>query len=133
MSTENLDPRTAKKVSLAQERNSRVMVVRANDTHRVLDIMRSADRAIRILRANLIIRFKPEDVIPLLEEYQKAIEVLHLVTAKLCEKAGVPYTPPRGLELPPAVGSSEEAKEEKKVDELMDAAYGDDGKTSKKK
>ena len=124
-----MDERLARKVSLAQERNSRVMLVRTNDTHRVLDIVRAADKGIKILRGNLIIRFTPEEVIPLLREYQKAIENLHLVTARICELAGVQYRPPRGLDLPPAVGSLEDAKDEKKVDELMEAAYQGDGKS----
>ena len=98
--TPSADERLKRKVSLAQERDTRVVITRTVDTHRVLDIVRNADRGIRILRANLLIRFKPEDAVPLLIEYQKAIEGLHLAAAKICAMAGVPYRAPRGLEGP---------------------------------
>ena len=94
------DERLKRKVSLAQERDTRVVITRTVDTHRVLDIVRNADRGIRILRANLLIRFKPEEAVPLLDEYQKAIEGLHHAAAKICAMAGVPYRAPRGLEGP---------------------------------
>jgi len=125
------DERLARKVSLAQERDTRVVITRTVDTHRVLDIIRNADRGIRILRANLLIRFKSEEVVPLLDEYQKAVEGLHLAAAKICAKAGVPYRPPRGFETPLAVGDGQEAKEEKKVEEMMETAYS--GKDDKRK
>ena len=107
----NADERLARKVSLAQERDTRVVITRTVDTHRVLDIIRNADRGIRILRANLLIRFKPEDAVPLLVEYQKAIEGLHLAAAKICAMAGVPYRAPRGLEsLAPGDGQEKDDK-----------------------
>ena len=101
------DERLKRKVSLAQERDTRVVITRTVDTHRVLDIIRNADRGIRILRANLLIRFKPEDAVPLLVEYQQAIEGLHHAAAKICAMAGVPYRAPRGLE-GPAQGDDQE-------------------------
>jgi hypothetical protein len=127
----NADERLARKVSLAQERDTRVVITRTVDTHRVLDIISNADRGIRILRANLLIRFKSEEVVPLLEDYQKAVEGLHTAAAKICSKAGVPYRAPRGFETPPAIGDSSEAKEEKKVDEMMETAYS--GRDDKKR
>ena len=125
------DERLARKVSLAQERDTRVVITRTVDTHRVLDIIRNADRGIRLLRANLLIRYRSEEVVPLLDEYQKAVEGLHIAAAKICSKAGVPYRAPRGFETPPAVGEGQEAKEEKKADELMETAYGKDDKKKK--
>ncbi|MDA8091069.1 MAG: hypothetical protein M0Z61_12735 [Nitrospiraceae bacterium] len=105
--TLSADERLKRKVSLAQERDTRVVITRTVDTHRVLDIVRNADRGIRILRANLLIRFKPEDAVPLLVEYQKAIEGLHHAAAKICAMAGVPYRAPRGLEGSASAGSQE--------------------------
>ena len=98
--TPGRDERLERKVSLAKERDTRVVITRTVDTHRVLDIVRNADRGIRILRANILIRFKPEEAVPLLEEYQKAIEALHTAAGKICKMAGVPYRAPRGLETP---------------------------------
>ena len=119
------DERLKRKVSLAQERDTRVVITRTVDTHRVLDIVRNADRGIRILRANLLIRFKPEDAVPLLVEYQKAIEGLHLAAAKICAMAGVPYRAPRGLE-----GPSEE-KDSKAGDQAEAAHPGREEKKRK--
>ena len=105
--TQSADERLKRKISLAQERDTRVVITRTVDTHRVLDIVRNADRGIRILRANLLIRFKPEEAVPLLDEYQKAIEGLHHAAAKICAMAGVPYRAPRGLETPGTEGGQE--------------------------
>ena len=93
-----LTDRIERKVSLARERDTRVIITRTSDTHRVLDIVRSADKAIRILRNGLLIRFTTPEVLPLLEEYQKAVEGLNRSAARICEKAGVPYRPPKGME-----------------------------------
>ena len=93
-----LTDRIERKVSLARERDTRVIITRTSDTHRVLDIVRSADKAIRILRNGLLIRFTTPEVLPLLEEYQNAVEGLNRSAARICEKAGVPYRPPKGME-----------------------------------
>ena len=93
-----LTDRIERKVSLARERDTRVIITRTSDTHRVLDIVRSADKAIRILRNGLLIRFTTPEVLPLLEDYQKAVEGLNRSAARICEKAGVPYRPPKGME-----------------------------------
>ncbi|MDA8090371.1 MAG: hypothetical protein M0Z61_09160 [Nitrospiraceae bacterium] len=116
--TPSADERLKRKVSLAQERDTRVVITRTVDTHRVLDIVRNADRGIRILRANLLIRFKPEEAVPLLDEYQKAIEGLHHAAAKICAIAGVPYRAPRGLESP------SEEKDSKSGDQAESAHPG---------
>jgi hypothetical protein len=95
---DRLNERIERKVSLARERDTRVIITRTSDTHRILDIVRTADRGIRILRNGLLIRFTTPEVLPLLEEYQKAVEDLNRSAARICEKAGVPYRPPRGME-----------------------------------
>jgi len=93
-----LTDRIERKVFLARERDTRVIITRTSDTHRVLDIVRSADKAIRILRNGLLIRFTTPEVLPLLEDYQKAVEGLNRSAARICDKAGVPYRPPKGME-----------------------------------
>ena len=95
---DRLHERIERKVSLARERDTRVIITRTSDTHRILDIVRTADKGIRILRNGLLIRFTTLEVLPLLEEYQKAVEDLNRSAARICEKAGVPYRPPRGME-----------------------------------
>ncbi len=101
--------RLERKVSLARERDTRVIITRTNDTHRILDIARQADRGIRILRNNMLIRFPVEDVVTILNRYQNAIQELHLIAHQICTQAGVPYRPPRGLELPPENPNEEES------------------------
>lgn len=112
-----------KKVSFAKERDTRVVLARTNDTHRILDIVRSADRGIRLIRANLLIRYSPEEVLPLLQEYQEAVQKLHEATAKICALTGVQYRPPKSLELTAVVGDGKEASKDKLVDSRMEMAY----------
>jgi hypothetical protein len=107
---ENLTPGQKRKVNLAAQRGTRVLVVRTIDTHFVLDITRQADRVLNYLRKNLLIKFKPEDVVPLMERYYSAIRELNDATKELCRFVGVEYRPPRGFE----DGVSEEVKEVKK-------------------
>jgi len=92
------DDRMERKVSLARERDTRVIITRTSDTHRILDIVRSTDKGIRILRNGLLIRFTTDEVLPLLEEHQKAVEGLNRSAARICEKAGIPYRPPKGMD-----------------------------------
>lgn len=115
--------RTERKISLAQERDSRVVLVRTNDTHRILDIVRGADRGVRLIRANLLIRYQPEEVLPLLQEYQEAIDRLNKTAIKICSLAGVPYRSPKGMEVGAAVGDGDGAKKDKLVDAHMQTAY----------
>jgi len=119
---ETADPRVQRKISLAAQRNTRVMLVRTNDTHIVLDIARQADRAINYLRRNLLIKFDPEKVIPLLKNYNEAVQRLHEVAYELCKFTGIPYRAPRGFELPldeETKEGIEEFRKEKKA-ELME-------------
>lgn len=115
----------ARKVSLAQERDTRVVITRTFDTIRILDIIRSADRGIKMLRSKLLLRYSAEEVLPLLEKYQDAIYDLHIATHEICLKAGIPYRAPRGLSLPPAEGNGKQARKEKRAEEIMDTVYND--------
>lgn len=105
--------RIERKVSLARERDTRVIITRTSDTHRILDIVKTADKGIRILRNGMLIRFEADDVLPLLEEYKKAMEDLSRSAARICEKAGVPYRPPRGMEDEAEKGAAVEKKKKK--------------------
>lgn len=105
--------RIERKISLAKERDTRVVITRTSDTHRILDIVRSADKGIMILRNGILIRFTSAEVLPLLEDYQKAVEGLSQSAARICEKAGIPYRPPQGMESPANEGETEK-KEKKK-------------------
>ena len=125
---EGVDPRTQRKISLAAQRNTRVMLVRTNDTHMVLDIARQADKAINFLRRNLLLRFDPDEVVPLLKKYNEAVKQLHEVAYELCKLAGMVYRPPRGLEIPldeEAKKGVEEFKKEKKAELIEEMALSE--------
>lgn len=132
--TMEVDSRLQRKISLAQQRGTRVMLVRTNDTHIVLDITRQADRVLNYLRRNLLIKFNPEDVVPLLRKYNEAVKALHEATYELCKFAGVEYRPPKGFEIPldeETKRGIEEFKKEKKAEILEQVLIGDgrgDGK-----
>lgn len=122
------DPRVQRKINLAKERNTRVMLVRTNDTHIVLDIARQADRAINYLRRNLLIRFDPEKVLPLLKKYNEAVQKLNEAADELCRFTGIPYRVPRGLEEPldeETKQGIEEFKNERKADLIEEMALSE--------
>ena len=123
-----LDPRVQRKVSLASQRNTRVILVRTNDTHIVLDIARQADRAINYIRRNLLIKFNPDAVLPLLKKYNEAVLKMHEAAYELCKFTGAVYRVPRGLELPldeETKKGVERFKREKKIELLEEAALAE--------
>ncbi|GAB5045620.1 SGNH/GDSL hydrolase family protein [Thermodesulfovibrio sp. TK110] len=110
-----------RKVSLAKEATSWVVRATTVDTKVALRIARNADRGIRILRQGLLFRFNADEVSELLQEYFEAVRRLNDAAQKICEKAGIPYVPPR--ELMP----KQEMDKDTKVDKKMELAYGSDG------
>lgn len=114
-----------RKVTLAKEADAWVVRARTPDSKILLRIARDADRGIRILRGGILLRFAPEEVVPLLNEYFEAVKRLNEAAQKICEKAGVPYVPPR--ELQPKKLGDPEGEADAKVEKIMEVAYSDDG------
>jgi len=114
-----------RKVTLAKEADAWVIRARTPDSKMLLRIARDADRGIRILRGGILLRFTPEEVVPLLNEYFEAVKKLNEAAQKICEKAGVPYSPPRELQ-PKKIGDPQ-GEADAKVEKIMDVAYSDDG------
>ncbi|MGK7344329.1 MAG: hypothetical protein ACNS63_00790 [Candidatus Nitrospinota bacterium M3_3B_026] len=79
------------------DRNLWQIVVRVPDTRRVVHIARQADRGIRSLRNGLLVHYPAEEVIPLLEDFERATQNLNEAAEKICERAGMPYKAPKGL------------------------------------
>jgi len=82
---------------LARERNSRVILCHTPDTFVLIDIARMADRGIRALRNRLLISLTPDDVLPLLENYNEAAIKLHEAVEAICQKANIQYRTPRAI------------------------------------
>ena len=82
---------------LSRERNARVILCNTPDTYALLDIVRSADRAVRNLRNRILITLTPEQVLPLLESYHQVAKQLHEVTQEMCELADTKYFYSRSL------------------------------------
>lgn len=118
-----------RKVTLAKEADAWVVRARTPDSKILLRIARDADRGIRILRGGILLRFKPDEVVPLLNEYMEVVKRLDEIAKKICQKAGVPYTSPRELQ-PPKIGNVE-AEADAKIEKKMELAYSDDGEESK--
>ena len=103
------EERQEKKINLAHERDSRVQIVRVPDTHMVMDICNSADKALKILRNGLFVRYRVEDVAPLMEDWHKMLIDLHHITERLCTAAGVKnYRAPRTLLLDDATSTTQQ-------------------------
>ena len=114
-----------RKVTLAKEADAWVVRARTPDSRILLRIARDADRGIRILRGGILLRFTPEEVVPLLNEYFDAVKKLNEAAEKICKKAGVPYTAPRELQ-PKKVGDPA-GEADAKIEKKMEIAYSKDG------
>jgi hypothetical protein len=97
-----------RKMTLAKEVNSWVIQANVPETRMFLRMARDVDRAMRILRAGLMLRFKPEEVLPLFNELYEEARKLNEVVKRLCEKAGIPYREPRELNAVNSQGMMEE-------------------------
>jgi hypothetical protein len=114
-----------RKVTLAKEADAWVVRVRTPDSRMILRIVRDADRGIRILRGGILLRYKAEEVVPLLNEYFEAVKRLNEAAEKICKKAGVPYIAPRELQ-PKKVGDLA-GEADAKIEKKMEVAYSKDG------
>ena len=87
-----------RKLTLAKEINSWVIQANVPETRMFLRMARDVDRAMRILRSGLMLRYKPEEVLPLFNKLYEEAKRLNEIVKKLCEKAGIPYREPRELQ-----------------------------------
>ncbi len=91
------ETRQTKRETAQFDRNLWQIVVRVPDTRRVIHIARQADRGIRSLRNGLLVRYPAEEVVPLLEDFDRATQNLNEAAEKICARAGMPYKAPKGL------------------------------------
>ena len=91
------ETKSDKRETAPLDRNLWQIVVRVPDTRRVIQIAKQADRGIRSLRNGLLIHYSAEEVIPLLEDFERATKNLNEAAEKICELAKMPYKAPRGL------------------------------------
>jgi hypothetical protein len=92
--------RIERKVSLAEERDSRVTFAYTLDTRILLDLQYPLDRNLRIARSRVGVdpKYKPEVVFALIEELYDTFMKLDEINRKLCDLTGRPYRTPRFLE-----------------------------------
>ena len=86
-----------RKMELAKQRDSRVVIVRTRDFEAILNIARAADRALNILRRNAGIRFDFDEVAKHVERFKKALIELHRATEEICRTTDTPYRAPAWL------------------------------------
>lgn len=86
-----------RKLDLAKERDTRVVVARVNDTHLLLDIARSLDKGINSMRKGMVTRYDAKTVVDLLDEFMTAARALDAVAAKICKLTQLPYSAPKQL------------------------------------
>jgi hypothetical protein len=97
MANGRLERTLERKLTLAKEVNSWVIQANVPETRMFLRMARDIDRAMRILRSGLMLRFKPEEVLPLFNELYEEARRLNEIVKRLCEKAGIPYREPLEL------------------------------------
>ena len=88
---------TDRKVSLAQERDSRVTLVRTNDTRALVDMQPPIDKAIKRLRQDMGInpKYTNELVGGIINEFHDMLVDLYRFAEKVTKLSGLPFRPPR--------------------------------------
>lgn len=88
-----------KKLSMAKERNSRVVFVNSPFTHKVLDVLQQSDRAYSRARARMGMPggLTFDEAIALLNDYHEAAIKLAEASEKLCKASGISFRMPRGM------------------------------------
>jgi hypothetical protein len=118
MANGRLERTLERKLTLAKEVNAWVIQANVPETRMFLRMARDVDRAMRVLRSGLMLRFKPEEVLPLFNELYEEARRLNEVVKKLCEKAGIPYREPRELKSVDGQGIGEQAYLEETEEEV---------------
>jgi hypothetical protein len=82
---------------LARERNARVVLCNNVETFGMMDLARSIDRALRIMKNRLLISVRAEDVIPILEQLHEKVIELHEINRRLCAVLKIDCRVPRTI------------------------------------
>jgi hypothetical protein len=82
---------------LARERNARVVLCNNVETFGMMDLARSIDRALRIMKNRLLISVRAEDVIPILEQLHEKVIELHEINTRLCAVLKIDCRIPRTI------------------------------------
>ena len=89
--------KTERKVSLAQERESRVAIVRTDDTRTLIDLQPPLDKAIKRLRDGMGSnpRYPNRLVCDVIDESHNLLVDIYRFTEKVSKLADVPFRAPR--------------------------------------
>ncbi|MBW2646206.1 MAG: hypothetical protein JRE23_08525 [Deltaproteobacteria bacterium] len=126
---------TDRKVSLAQERDSRVTLVRTNDTKAMLDMQPPIDKALKRLRDNMGTspKYTNELVGGVINEFHNMLVDMYRFAERVTELSGLPFRPPRRFH---AFKTGEDVPEEKtgeKTEETTETNVIDVEKVTKAK
>ncbi|MBN2569814.1 MAG: hypothetical protein JXB42_10340 [Deltaproteobacteria bacterium] len=122
-----------RKVSLVQERDSRVTLVRTDDTKALIDMQPPIDKAIKRLRKEMgnSPKYPMELVAGVLGEFHDILVDVYRFAEKVTELSGLPFRPPRRFH---PYKTGEEVPEEKTEINVIDvekAAVSKSSKTAK--
>ena len=125
---------TDRKVSLAQERDSRVTLVRTNDTKALLDMQPPIDKALRRLRQDMGInpKYTNELVGGIINEFHDMLVDLHRFAEKVTGLSGLPFRPPRRFHAYKTGEAVPEEKTETNIIDVEKAAKAKPAKTATK-
>jgi len=87
-----------RKVSLAQELDSRVVRTRTGDSITAVSIVRQADRAFSMIRGNLGMKYDAQQSLALIAKYRSALEELNRVAIEACAFVDTKYKVPESLQ-----------------------------------
>jgi len=84
-------------VKLAEETNSRVIMVNTADTYILTDLARMSDQGITRMRNQIMRAVEPEVFVRLMDQFNDALITLSHAVEKICETTGTRFKQPRGI------------------------------------
>jgi len=83
-----------RKIGLAMERNTRVILARSPYTHTLLDIVKQVDRAAKNVGNKVMTVRNPQAVLAALGKFQDAVTVFDVAAEEFVRSTGLPYDSP---------------------------------------
>ncbi len=119
--TTMMQERQERRINLAKERNSRVMIVRSNDTHELFNIATSIDKAMRRLRDGMGLQYSFEDGELFIKEYNNILYDFNDYAKRICKLTNIKYKEPKIFKKKEQTEKETEKETENQEEEVINA------------
>lgn len=116
-----MQERQERRINLAKERNSRVMIVRSNDTHELFNIATSIDKAMRRLRDGMGLQYSFEDGELFIKEYNNILYDFNDYAKRICKLTNIKYKEPKIFKKKEQTEKETEKETENQEEEVINA------------